>query len=501
MSDLAHQVIAAMGRKRYQVDRNPGELNIVYVEGMSLDGTPNDDEANKWNDLRLVIKFEGGEPKVVGEWLATTEPGRYYTDHPLSPLGAARIEFGQHKAWQVGMHHGSQVALVQTGGPVTVCRDLNKDGQRQGDRRETGEFGINQHWGYDNDEVDKASAGCLVGQSVDGHKRFMELVKSDPRYQADRQHVFVTTVLPASDVLAEGPVGLMVGQRDDLPPGSVDGSDAVRRLQRLLGFSEREQDGVFGAFTMEAVKRIQRRLGLPVTGDADEKTREALERDTARGVESQSQISTNDRLVDLLMQRIQRLENTLVADRSRRDDIPFRPPGEVTLFPPAAEITRFRPPGEIAIPNGPNDIGAWLERLTTLVGRLQTQGPTAITPSASPQTEQLRKALELLTAIIAPGSDGKPPALGQVNGALGVTLGNLLDGKKTAIGVGGTALTAILSQVPVASGLGQVLALVTPAAGLTPFTMPIFLAMTAWGVLGKFEKWSHGTAPPPKLSW
>jgi len=101
-SDLAHLVVAAMERKGYQVDRGPGELNIVYIEGMNPDGTPNADEANKWNDLRLVIRFEGGVPKIVGEWAATTEPGRYWTENPMSPLGAARIEFGQYKSWQSG---------------------------------------------------------------------------------------------------------------------------------------------------------------------------------------------------------------------------------------------------------------------------------------------------------------------------------------------------------------------------------------------------------------
>src|SRR5258708_2842339 len=39
VSDLAHLVVAAMERKRYQVDRGPGEMNIVYVEGMNPDGT------------------------------------------------------------------------------------------------------------------------------------------------------------------------------------------------------------------------------------------------------------------------------------------------------------------------------------------------------------------------------------------------------------------------------------------------------------------------------
>ena len=281
VSDLAHLVVAAMERKRYQVDRGPGEVNIVYVEGMNPDGTPNADEANKWNDLRLLIRFEGGEPKIVGKWAATTEPGRYWTENPMSPLGAARIEFGQYNAWQVGMHRNNHEALVQTGGQLTVCRDLNKDGQRTGDTRQTGEFGINQHWGYDLPQVEKASAGCLVGQSVDGHQRFMALVKSDPRYQANRKYVFAATILPESDVLTDGVVEVIAPPPAELPAGSVDGSDAVRRLQKLLGFTEEEQDGILGAVTMEAVKRFQRRSALTVAGNADDKTLEQLIREAA----------------------------------------------------------------------------------------------------------------------------------------------------------------------------------------------------------------------------
>jgi peptidoglycan hydrolase-like protein with peptidoglycan-binding domain len=245
-------------------------MNIVYVEGMNPDGTPNADEANKWNDLRLLIRFEGGEPKIVGKWAATTEPGRYWTENPMSPLGAARIEFGQYNAWQVGMHRNNHEALVQTGGQLTVCRDLNKDGQRTGDTRQTGEFGINQHWGYDLPQVEKASAGCLVGQSVDGHQRFMALVKSDPRYQANRKYVFAATILPESDVLTHGVVEVIAPPPAELPAGSVDGSDAVRRLQKLLGFTDEEQDGILGAVTMEAVKSLQRRNALPVTGIAED---------------------------------------------------------------------------------------------------------------------------------------------------------------------------------------------------------------------------------------
>lgn len=289
MSDLAHLVVAAMERKGYQVDRGPGELNIVYVEGMNADGTPNNDEANKWNDLRLLIEFEHGQPRIVGKWAATTEPGRYWTENPLSQLGAARIEFGQYKSWQVGWHHPNKPsrheALVQTGGKVTVCRDLNKDGVRTGDRRETGNFGINQHWGYDLAEVDKASAGCLVGQSKDGHRQFMALVKSDPRYQTNRKCVFATAILPEADVLAGGSptVAQPADQMEGVPPVALDVSDDVRRWQKLLGFSEEEQDGIFGAITEEAVKRFQRRHGLTITGDVEGKTRDMLEDEAFAG--------------------------------------------------------------------------------------------------------------------------------------------------------------------------------------------------------------------------
>ena len=64
-----------MRRKGYVVDTQPGEINIVYVEGLNEDGTVNDDAADKWNDLRVVIGFEGEKPVILGKWRATTEPG------------------------------------------------------------------------------------------------------------------------------------------------------------------------------------------------------------------------------------------------------------------------------------------------------------------------------------------------------------------------------------------------------------------------------------------
>src|SRR5262249_9955618 len=226
--------------------RHPGELNIVYVEGLDPDGTANDNRPNRFNDLRCVIGFDDSVsrpsafftresrdpaaqpvtpgsrlgasapagtrvPKLLGKWEATTEPGRYWTEHPMNPNGAARIAFGQYTAWQVGYHHNdpTQEARVRSGGRVRVCRDGNRDYRRDGDARDAGFFGINQHHGYDlpKDDLGRSSAGCLVGRTIAGHRAFIQLVKSDVRYRADHRFVFTATVLPASAVLAAAAEG------------------------------------------------------------------------------------------------------------------------------------------------------------------------------------------------------------------------------------------------------------------------------------------------------
>jgi hypothetical protein len=58
----------------------------------------------------------------------------------------------------------------------------------------------------------------------------------------------------------------------------------------------------------------------------------------------------------------------------------------------------------------------------------------------------------------------------------------------------------LLSHASDTATLGPLLATLTPAAGLSGFALPVFLGMTAWGVLGKMEKWAQGTAPPPRSS-
>ena len=197
----------AMLRQGYWLCRHPDAVNVVYVEGMGDNGQQNDNRPNQFNDLRLVLKLDSkGVVSIVGKWEATSEPGTYYTKiRRLDAKGAARIAFGQYKAWSVGQHARSKStsheALVQTAA-IRIHRDDDEDFQRKDDNVYAGLFAINQHWGYDNprSDIGTASAGCLVGRTREGHREFMAMCKADPRYKANHSYRFMTAVLSAAEV-------------------------------------------------------------------------------------------------------------------------------------------------------------------------------------------------------------------------------------------------------------------------------------------------------------
>jgi hypothetical protein len=207
-SDLAGRIFRYMRRKGFFFARLSDYINIVYIEGVTKNGTPNDNRPNVFNDRRIVLTIEDGVPTEQGNWAATTEPGKDFTEHPMNPAGAARIAFGQYKAWRVGVHNASKPsgheALVQVD-IVRVHRDLNKDFKRDGDAVfEGSNFGVNQHMGFDNpeDNVGTASAGCLVGRAREEHREFMRIVKADPRRLASQGYKYLTTVIEGSDLFA-----------------------------------------------------------------------------------------------------------------------------------------------------------------------------------------------------------------------------------------------------------------------------------------------------------
>lgn len=205
--DFASRIIKYMLLKGYEISSKPGEYNIVYIEGMNANGTENNDAPNRFNDLRLVIEIQDGVPTIIGKWQATTEPGTYYTRRPLRREGAARIQFNQFKAWQVGWHNKQYPALRQVRA-ITVHRDFNRDGTRTNDKLHTGWFGINQHHANNapRHDIGRWSAGCLVGRMVSSHNEFMNIVMQDRRYKLNKNYIFLTTIIPGDDLLDKFPI-------------------------------------------------------------------------------------------------------------------------------------------------------------------------------------------------------------------------------------------------------------------------------------------------------
>jgi hypothetical protein len=169
-------------------------------------------------------------------------------------------------------------------------------------------------------------------------------------------------------------------------------------------------------------------------------------------------------------------------------------------------VDQMQKRGGIQMPAPATDLSGILQQVANVLQNLNVapNAPIVAPAQQQEQSAQLQKILDFVSGLVNPG--GKSQPLGQVNGALGETIGNLLNGKKTAIGTIGALLTAWLSNVPplpagaTGSGVLGILQLIAGSVpGLSGFTMPLFLALTAWGALGKLEKWAQGTAPPPTI--
>jgi len=201
--EIGQKIALYMEENRWTLSRAPGTFNIRYGEGVKEDFTPNDDQIDHWNDRRLLLVYNPGKDafEVVFNAAATTEPGKWYTQHPMVKAGAARIIFGQQTAWMMGFHGTGSMrhpALVQMA-PVKVYRDSNKDGKRTGDRIMFAQ-GLNQHGaptktGIPPTLIGRHSAGCLVARDYLAHLAFIDLLKTDVRYVENKRFLFQTTVI------------------------------------------------------------------------------------------------------------------------------------------------------------------------------------------------------------------------------------------------------------------------------------------------------------------
>lgn len=113
-------------------------------------------------------KFDDAIFVVAGDKLfaysATTNPGKDGLLSPANSKGTANLKPGQYiGAYQLGLHKGQYKALVQTGAPVTVFRDNDKDALAEETAvTESGFFGINIH------RANASATSFLVGRWSEG---------------------------------------------------------------------------------------------------------------------------------------------------------------------------------------------------------------------------------------------------------------------------------------------------------------------------------------------
>ena len=180
-------------------------------------------------------------------------------------------------------------------------------------------------------------------------------------------------------------------------------------------------------------------------------------------------------------------------------------PVAITSPVPSPAPTPNLPSGEIQVGEKPmstadEEIKSRMDRIEAALAALLNQSPSptpiaspAPVPDSGPSDETNTERLKAIKEFIEKFSQVSP-TLTPVNAALGETIGKLVDGRKSAIGIVGSVLTSIIGQSSDGSVLGKLVGAVTstvPAlSGLSGPMLPIFLAIAAWGVLGKGEKWT-----------
>ncbi|MBK1865900.1 glycosyl hydrolase 108 family protein [Aestuariivirga sp. YIM B02566] len=114
-----------------------------------------------------------------------------------------------------------------------------------------------------------------------------------------------------------------------------------------------------------------------------------------------------------------------------------------------------------------------------------THQPGVAAPGTAAPSTPTAIIASLLTRILESKS-GKP-GLTPVNGALGTTLGNMLDGRKSFLGILGSVLSSLLTT---GSPLLTLIPALGPIAPIASALLPIFLGLAAWGGLGKMDKYA-----------
>jgi len=170
-------------------------LNIVGIRS-------NNRAINQFDDNILVLYRNDKKEWEVFVASATTDPGLVPLLNPINKNGTAILVPGQYRgSHKVDLHAGKYLALRQSGAPVKVYRDDDRNKTLKMDPRtiEEGYFGINIHRGARKGStklVQSYSAGCQVIQNASDFQKFMEICENGADSLGNR---FTYTLLEERD--------------------------------------------------------------------------------------------------------------------------------------------------------------------------------------------------------------------------------------------------------------------------------------------------------------
>lgn len=232
---------------------------LVYSPGA---GTLNRNEPDLYNDTFLAVWHENLTTKH-DDFRCTLEPGRYYTEHPLNPGGAARLPECRLLQFKWGTHH-NKPALVPADLDVVV-RDANGNYRIDPHERvHIGNFQVRIHSGGDNlNSIGEWSAGCPAVY----REKWERLLKICERHPFERFNIILGRgydfyhwlLLKEAGRLDEFRATVHVGSRDGLEKGNV------WKLQMLLNkdySAGLNPDGDFGLKTLRAFMAAQESLNV-----------------------------------------------------------------------------------------------------------------------------------------------------------------------------------------------------------------------------------------------
>jgi lysozyme family protein/peptidoglycan hydrolase-like protein with peptidoglycan-binding domain len=176
------------------------------------------------------------------------------------------------------------------------------------------------------------------------------------------------------------PMSISTEPDDELAQTNLQVQESLNKLDTSPRLAE---DGKNGPRTKAAISRFQQESGLTDTGLPDAATIAAM---------AQKSLLTTDQipLTSPLREIIQRLGNLEQAVRPSTTDMSKPPTDPIGL----------------------------IERLLPIIQKVNPKPEMTPSATGSPNVDQLQKAIDLLTAILATSKDDEP-SLGQANGALG----------------------------------------------------------------------------------